>query len=204
MRKPNKSEKLSFIVSILGANRLVYIGIIFLWFLGGKMGKKSIKENKNIFFESREEAGLTRAQASEIIGTISESRLEKMETGKTAIYPEDVVDMAKAYKKPELCNYYCTHECRIGKTSVPEVKLSSLSEIVLGMLSAPNSLDRQKDRLIDIIADGEISDDELPDFVKIQKELDQIDLTVESLKIWMASTIADGKINKEKLDSLLK
>ena len=161
-------------------------------------------ENKNIFFESREEAGLTRAQASELIGTISESRLEKMETGKTAIYPEDVVDMAQAYKKPELCNYYCTHECRIGKTSVPEVKLSSLSEIVLGMLSALNSLDKQKDRLIDITADGQISDDELPDFVKIQKELDQIDLTVESLKVWVASTIAEGKINKDKLDSLMK
>ncbi len=168
------------------------------------MGKKSIRENKNIFFESREEAGLTRAQASELIGTISESRLEKMETGKTAIYPEDVVDMAQAYKKPELCNYYCTHECRIGKTSVPEVKLSSLSEIVLGMLSALNSLDKQKDRLIDITADGQISDDELPDFVKIQKELDQIDLTVESLKVWVASTIAEGKINKDKLDSLMK
>ena len=203
MEIPNKSENFLFIVSFLGPNRLVYIGSIFLWFLGGKMGKKSIKENKNIFFESREEAGLTRAQASEIIGTISESRLEKMETGKTAIYPEDVVDMARAYKKPELCNYYCTHECRIGKTSVPEVKLSSLSEIVLGMLSALNSLDKQKDRLIDITADGEISDDELPDFVKIQKELDQIDLTVESLKIWVASTIAEGKINKEKLESLL-
>lgn len=168
------------------------------------MGKKSIKENKNIFFESREEAGLTRAQASELIGTISESRLEKMETEKTAIYPEDVVDMARAYKKPELCNYYCTHECRIGKTSVPEVKISTLSEIVLGMLSALNSLDRQKDRLIDITADGVISDDELPDFVNIQKELDQIDQTVESLKIWMASTIAEGKINKDKLDFLQK
>ncbi len=112
--------------------------------------------------------------------------------------------MAKAYKKPELCNYYCTHECRIGKTSVPEVKISTLSEIVLGMLSALNSLDRQKDRLIDITADGIISDDELPDFVSIQKELDQIDQTVESLKIWMASTIAEGKINKDKLDSLQK
>ena len=167
------------------------------------MGKKSIRENKNIFFESREEAGLTRAQASEIIGTISESRLEKMETGKTAIYPEDVVDMARAYKKPELCNYYCTHECRIGKTSVPEVKLSSLSEIVLGMLSALNSLDKQKDRLIEITADGQVSDDELPDFVKIQKELDQIDLTVESLKLWVASTIAEGKISKDKLDNLM-
>lgn len=166
------------------------------------MGKKSIKENKNIFFESREEAGLTRAQASELIGTISESRLEKMETGKTAIYPEDVVDMSIAYKKPELCNYYCTHECRIGKTSVPEVKMSSLSEIVLAMLSALNSLDRQKERLIDITADGQITDDELVDFVSIQKQLDQIDLTVESLKLWMQSTIAEGKINKAKLDEL--
>ncbi len=64
------------------------------------MGKKSIKENKNIYFESREAAGLTRAQASEIMGTVSESRLEKVETGKTAIYPEDVVDMARAYKRP--------------------------------------------------------------------------------------------------------
>ena len=168
------------------------------------MGKRSIKENKNIYFETREEAGLTRAQASELIGTISESRLEKMETDKTAIYPEDVVDMAVAYKKPELCNYYCTHECRIGRDSVPEVRSSSLSEIVLGMLSALNSLDKQKDRLIDITADGEISDDELPDFAHIQQQLEQIDLTVESLKLWVANTIAEGRIDKSKLDSYIK
>lgn len=168
------------------------------------MGKKSIKENKNVFFESREEAGLTRAQASEILGTISESRLEKMETGKTTIYPEDVVEMARAYKKPGLCNYYCTHECRIGKDSVPEVKESTLSEIVLGMLSSLNALERQRERLIDITADGVISDDELNDFADIQKQLENIDMTVESLKLWVAGTIAEGKINKEKLEALRK
>ncbi|MCR5404678.1 MAG: helix-turn-helix domain-containing protein [Butyrivibrio sp.] len=164
------------------------------------MGKKSIKENKNIYFEAREEAGLTRAAASELIGTITESRLEKLETGKTTVVPEDVVDMANAYKRPDLCNYYCTHECRIGRDSVPEVKSSSLSEIVLGMLAALNSLDAQKNRLIDITADGVISDDELPDFISIQKQLDQIDLTVEALKLWVASTIADGKIDRSKLN----
>ena len=163
------------------------------------MGRKSIKDDKNIFFESREAAGLTRAQASELIGTISESRLEKLETGKASIYPEDVVDMAAAYKKPELCNYYCTHECRIGKESVPEVKVSSLSEIVLGMLSALNSLDKQKDRLIEITADGVVSDDEIPDFVHIQKQLDQIDHTVEALKLWVANTINSGNINADRL-----
>ncbi len=168
------------------------------------MGKRSIRENKNIYFESREEAGLTRAQASELMEIISESRLEKMETGKTTIYPEDVVLMSKAYKKPGLCNYYCTHECRIGQDSVPEVKASTLSEIVLGMLSSLNALERQRDRLIDITADGEISDDELKDFAEIQKQLENIDMTVESLKLWVAKTISEGKIDEEKLNSLLR
>ena len=164
------------------------------------MGRKSIKEDKSIYFKAREDAGLTRAQASELIGTMSESRLEKIETGKTSIYPEDVVDLATAYKRQDLCNYYCTHECRIGQETVPEVKVASLPEIVLGILSALNSLNNQKDRLIDITADGVISDDEIEDFVAIQKQLDQIDSTVESLKLWVSSMIADGKIDKNKLE----
>ena len=168
------------------------------------MGKKSIKENKNIYFERREKLGQSRAQASELMAGMTETSLEKMETGKTNIYPEDVVLMSKAYKRPDLCNYYCTHECAIGKTSVPEVKISSLSEIVLAMLSPLNSLERQKDRLIDITADGEITDDELSDFVNIQNQLEHIDATVEALKLWVEGTIAEGKINKEKLDALRK
>ena len=38
--------------------------------------------------------------------------------------------------------------------------------------------------------------------MNIQKQLDQIDLTVEALKLWVASTIADGKIDKAKLNQL--
>lgn len=159
------------------------------------MGRKSIREDKSVYFKAREEAGLTRAQASELIGSMTESRLEKIETGKVAIYPEDVVDLAAAYKRQDLCNYYCTHECKIGQKTVPEVKMSSLPEIVLGMLSALNSLNNQKERFIDITADGVISDDELEDFLAIQKQLEQIDTTVESLKLWVANTIAEGKIN---------
>ena len=163
------------------------------------MGRKSIKEDKSEYFKAREEAGLTRAQASELIGSMTESRLEKNETGKVSIYPEDVVDLANAYKRQDLCNYYCTHECRIGQETVPEVKTSSLPEIVLGMLSALNSLNNQKDRLIDITADGIISDDEIEDFVAIQKQLEQIDRTVESLKLWVSNMISEGKIDKNKL-----
>jgi transcriptional regulator with XRE-family HTH domain len=168
------------------------------------MGRKSIKEDKSVYFRAREEAGLTRAQASEIIGTISESRLEKLETGKLTVYPEDVVDLAAAYKRPELCNYYCTHECRIGQEMVPEVTSSSLAEITLGILSSLNTLEKQKNRLVEITADGEITDDELPDFAMIQKELDRVDRILESLKLWVSGTIASGKLNREKLKELLK
>ena len=168
------------------------------------MGKKSTKENKNIYFQSREKAGLTRAQASEKMEYVSESRIEKIESGASLPQPNDVTAMARVYKKPELCNYYCTHECSIGQELVPEIQVSSLSEIVLVLLSSLNTLDTQKNRLIDITADGVISDDELADFVNIERQLDLIDSTVESLKIWVASTIADGKIDKTKLQNLRK
>ena len=45
------------------------------------MGRRSTKENKNIYFTTREEAGLTRAQASELMEYVSESRIEKIENG---------------------------------------------------------------------------------------------------------------------------
>ena len=42
------------------------------------MGKKSVKEDKNMYFKAREDAGFTRAEASERT-SISESRIEKIE-----------------------------------------------------------------------------------------------------------------------------
>ncbi len=168
------------------------------------MGKKSTKENKNIYFQSREDAGLTRAQASEKMEYVSESRIEKIESGTSLPQPDDVTAMAKAYKKPELCNYFCTHECSIGQEMIPEVQLSSLSEIVLGLLSSLNTLDTQKNRLIDITADGRIDDNELEDFARIKNRLDQLSITIEGLKLWCSKTIADGNINNEKFEELCK
>ena len=168
------------------------------------MGKKSSITNKNIYLQTREEAGLTRAQASELMGYVSESRIEKIESEKATAHPEDVVAMSKAYKKPSLCNYYCSHECAIGQEQVPEIKEQTLSEIVLGMLSALNTLNKDKDRLIDITADGVISDDELPDFVRIQEQLDNMSMTLDAMKLWVENTIASGAIDKSKLDSYKK
>lgn len=41
-------------------------------------------------------------------------------------------------------------------------------------------MQREKDRLIDISADGMIDNDELPDFIRIQRELEKMSVTVEN------------------------
>lgn len=166
------------------------------------MGRKSIKENKNIYFKSREEAGLTRAEASEKMGFISEYQIEKIENEKVTIHPEDVVAMAEAYKKPSLCNYFCSHDCRIGQEYVPEVKLSTLSEISLSILASINSLNKQKERLIEIAEDGTLSEEELPDFLSIQDRLDKLSLTVDSLKLWMEHALANEQFDQAIIDKL--
>lgn len=166
------------------------------------MSRKSTKENKNIYFQSRENADLTRAQASELIGCISESKIEKIENGTTTPQPEDVVLMAEAYQNPRLCNYYCANECRIGQEYVPEVQISGLPEITLGILSSLNALDKYKERLIEITEDGRITDDELPDFAKIEDRLEKISVTVESLKLWIKDAIIAGGLDDEKLAKL--
>lgn len=161
------------------------------------MGRKSTKDNKNVYQLAREEAGLTRSNASEMT-YLSESVIEKIEYGTTKPDPDAVVAMAKAYKKPELCNYYCSHECAIGDAYVPEVRVSNLSEIVLHMLASLNSLEKQKDRLIEITVDGSVTNDEMQDFVKIQKMLDQISLAADAMRLWVEKSIASGNVDAEE------
>ncbi len=168
------------------------------------MGKKSSIEKKNIYLTCREECNLTRAQASELMKTVSESRIEKIESEKIIAAPEDIVAMADAYKQPKLCNYYCANECAIGKTTIPEVEIHSLSEITLGIISSLNSLAHEKDRLIDIAVDGQLTEDELEDFSRIQKQLNNLSLTIEALKLWVSSTVATGNLNRESYERFCK
>lgn len=159
------------------------------------MGRKSTRENKNIYQLSREEAEMTRAEASEKL-YISEDRIEKIEYETSAPHPDEVLAMADCYKNPSLCNYYCSHECPIGQEYVPEVKIRDISQITLEMLANLNALSKNKDRLVEITVDGNISDDEMPDFLKIQEQLEKMSITIDSLKLWVESSISSGNIKE--------
>lgn len=162
------------------------------------MGRKSTRENKNIYQISREEVGLTREAAAEQLEFISSDRIEKIESEKSFPHPDEILAMADCYKNPSLCNYYCSHECPIGQEYVPEVKSKELSQITLEMLASLNSLDKQKARLIEITVDGIISDDEMEDFKRIQEQLEYISMAIDSLQLWVQKAIIDGRIEKEE------
>lgn len=164
------------------------------------MGRKSTKEDKTIYQISRENLDLTREAASDLLQYISSDRIEKIESGKSAPHPEEVLAMADAYKNPSLCNYFCSHECPIGREYVPEVRTKELSQITLEMLATLNKLTKEKERLIEITVDGELTNDEIPDFIKIREELERMALAIDSLELWIDNTIASGKIGKELLD----
>lgn len=163
------------------------------------MGRKSIKENKNIYQISREKMNYTREIAAEKLGFISSDRIEKIENEKSLPHPDEILAMADTYKNPMLCNYYCSHECPIGMEYVPEIKEKDLSQITLEMLATLNKLSREKERLIEITVDGELTEEELPDFLKIKEELEKMALAIDSLNLWIDNTIATGKISKELL-----
>ncbi len=167
------------------------------------MGRKSTRDNKNIYQLAREEAHLTRAEASETIGFMSESVIEKIEYDQSIPDPDEVLAMSKAYKKPELCNYYCSQECPIGHEYVPEVKISELSQIVLHMLASQNSLEKEKNRLIEITVDGKIAADEMKDFVRIQKIVNHISMAADAMRLWIDQNIASGNIDKDTFEKLV-
>ncbi len=161
------------------------------------MGRVSVKENKNVYQLRREELGLSREKASELLETMPAERIEKIESEKSLPHPDEVLLMSEAYKMPNLCNYYCANECPIGKQYVPEIKIKDLSQIVLEMLASLNSMHKKQERLIEITADGKIEGDEIKDFIHIQEELEKISITVETLQLWSEQMLANNVIDIE-------
>ena len=166
------------------------------------MAKISTKANKNKYHKVREGLELSREAASELLEWISPERIERIENEKSLPNPDEVLQMAEKYKSPSLCNYYCANQCPIGQLYVPEIKIKDLSQIVLEMLASLNNMNKKKERLIEITADGEITNDEIEDFIYIQEELEKISITVETLQLWSERMLARGIIDAEKYKAL--
>ena len=138
------------------------------------MGRKSSKENPNIYLKSRENAGLTREVASEKLEIINADRLYRIENGETTPYSEEIIRMTEVYKNAMLHNYYCTHECEIGKKHIVKQEEKSLAQITVEMLNALYYLEDEKKRFTQIVADGKITEMEYGDFEYIKNKFSEM------------------------------
>ena len=165
------------------------------------MAKKSTRKNKTIFQISREAAELTIESAAELTN-ISDSTISRIEAGEKNPSPDEIHAMALAYSDPALCNAYCSTQCEIGQGRVPEVKEQSLAEITLGLLATMNSLNSQRDCLINITADGKIEESEFKDFLKIHMELEEMSKTIESLQVWLEKMALKGDLDPKLIEQI--
>ena len=162
------------------------------------MGRKSIKEEKNIYQQSRENRDLSREAAAEVLGFISADRIEKIESGKTMPHPDEVLQMEEGYRNPRLSNYYCTHECPIGMKYVQEAELKELPQLTVELLSALHALDEEKNRLIDISVDGRVNSFERKQFDVILRKLTMLDRAIRGMQIWIEDALNTGKMDEAK------
>lgn len=168
------------------------------------MGKKSTKPDKTIYQVFREEANLTREKASELMDGVTASRIEKIEYEQQEPSPYDVVQMASCYKRPDLCNYYCSHKCDIGYKYVSPVEVSTLPNIIIETIASLNDINPLTNRLLQIARDGKITDEEIPDFALISSKLEDISVAIDSLNLWVDKTISDNDLNAELLEAEFK
>lgn len=149
------------------------------------MGKRSVKSNKNIYQLSREAKELSREAASAEMIYLSPDRIEKIESGRTAPHPDEVLAMERCYHNPELSNYFCTHECPIGMKYEPEAQLRALPHAAMELLAALGELEGEKGRLIAIAADAAVTEDERAAFDEIRAKLTRMETAIRSLRIWI-------------------
>ena len=129
----------------------------------------------------------SREGAAELLG-YSTSSLAAWELGTDRPSPEAVMLMADLYHAPELKNYYCKNVCPLG-AGIPELKVRELDRITIMALSSFKKICSSKENLLDIVADGQITEDEKPALEEIIKTMDEMTEIAQSLKAWAEKNI---------------
>ena len=89
-----------------------------------------------------------------------------------------------AEEAPELKGNYCREMCPLGK-NMPKIENAGLDRISLRMLSSLKKINEAKESLLDITADGIISEEEKPELKKIIQTLDEVNEITQNLKNWV-------------------
>lgn len=136
-----------------------------------------------MFRTARNAAGLSREEAAHrlYIGTRT---LADYESGRTIAPPDVVMRMATVYQEPELPADYCSKICPIGQVLAHSLERSEFAVTVLRVLKEFADVERLKEKLVCIAADGELHRHEVDEFETIMKELVELEKQIQELKFF--------------------
>lgn len=129
----------------------------------------------------------SREGAAEHTG-IERTRLARIELNTIVPHPDEVRVMADAYNAPELMHYYCSHDCPIGKCMgilLPSSQASTVEQLAVQAAVALRGADMARERLLDISADGMITEDEKSTLDWVLKQLGQISQVAHQLQAYV-------------------
>lgn len=142
---------------------------------------KEQQEYRNIYQIARESAGLTQEKSAELMD-ISVDSLRAYE-GDRRVPPDPVViKMIEIYNTQHLAYQHLKTSAEVGRKYLPDIVIKDLSTAILNLQAQIDDYVRCEKDLIRIGSDGKVSEDELCDFKKICKELDDIVGAIMSLK----------------------
>lgn len=170
------------------------------------MARGATKAANNVWYQARIEASkwndklASRAGAAEE-ANMSEDAIKNTELGiEKAMTPQKALIFADLYNCPQLLNYYCLHECPIGKDLPLSDQLPSIDRVTVKLLKAMKleELEEAKDKLLEISEDGVVSEDELPELQDVVDYLDKISKTVSELRSIGEKALGDAEIEDER------
>lgn len=131
--------------------------------------------------KARNAAKLSREEAAHRL-YIGSRTLADYELGKTIAPPDVVMRMAEVYREPALTADYCSKICPIGQVLAHSLDRSEFAVTVLRVLKEFADVERLRDNLVNIAADGKLHDHEVDEFEVILKEMVELEKCISELK----------------------
>lgn len=139
-------------------------------------------ESRNIYQRAREAAGLTQERAAELIDVSVESI--RAYEGDRRIPPDMVaMSMVEVYGTQHLAYQHLKNSAEVARRYLPDIsEKTDIPSMILRLHKEVNDFLPLRDSLIEITYDGDISDEEMPRFNAIMKELDDIFAAILAIK----------------------
>lgn len=138
-------------------------------------------ESQNIYKNARKSAGFTQEKASQLLN-VSVDSLRDYEQSQRPV-PSDVASaMCDVYQAPYLAVQHLRLTSDLGKRVVPEIQLKDLPEAVLGVLAAVQRFCAKREAMVEIAADGQITESERAEWDEIMRLANDLNVAMNILQ----------------------